>query len=169
VITLRQLGRADAAEYRTFRLEALRATPTAFTSTYAEDRNQPLEWTVDRLTGVGRPDDVTLGAFDGDLLVGIAGLTIEPRRQVRHKAILFGMAVAPAAKGQGVGKALVSRIVELAESIDGLQQIVLTVSEGNMAAERLYRACGFEQWGREPAAVVVDGQPVAKLHLIRWL
>jgi RimJ/RimL family protein N-acetyltransferase len=169
MITIRALGGADAAEYRAFRLEALRATPTAFTSTYAEDVDQPLEWTVNRLTGVGRPDDVTVGAFDGDQLVGIAGMTIEPRRQVRHKAILFGMAVAPAASGQGVGRTLVTRIVELAKATNGLRQIVLTVSEGNVVAERLYRSCGFEQWGREPAAVIVDGQPVAKLHLIRWL
>lgn len=150
-------------------MEALRATPTAFTSTYAEDQDQPLEVTVNRLTGVGRPDDVTVGAFDGERLVGIAGMTIEPRRQVRHKAILFGMAVAPDTKGRGVGRALVTRIVELAKATDEVRQIILTVSEGNVAAERLYRACGFEQWGREPAAVMVDGQPVAKLHLIRWL
>lgn len=169
MIAIRPLGRADAAEYRAFRLAALLATPTAFTSTYAEACDQPLEWTINRLTGAGRADDVTLGAFDGEQLVGIAGMTIEPRQQVRHKAILFGMAVAPAAKGQGVGKALVARIVELAKATDGLRQIILTVSEGNEAAERLYRSCGFEQWGREPAAVMVDGQAVAKLHLIRWL
>jgi ribosomal protein S18 acetylase RimI-like enzyme len=139
-------------------------TPTAFTSTYTEAVDQPLELTVKRLRA-----DTTLGAFDGERLVGIAGMRIEPRQQVRHKATLFGMAVAPEAKGRGVGKALVMRIIELAMATDGLRQIVLTVSEGNAAAERLYRSCGFEQWGREPAAVMVDGLPVAKLHLIRWL
>jgi ribosomal protein S18 acetylase RimI-like enzyme len=144
-------------------LEALRATPTAFTSTYAEDVGQPLEVTAKRLT-----DHVTVGAFDGERLVGIAGMALDPRQQVRHKATVFGMAVAPEAMGQGVGKALVMRIIELAAA-DGLRQLVLTVSEGNVAAERLYRSCGFEQWGLEPAAVMVDGRPVAKLHLIRWL
>lgn len=164
MITLRALGAADAAEYRAFRLAALRLTPTAFTSTYAEDVDQPLEATVKRLTG-----HITVGAFDGGRLIGIAGMAVDPRQQVRHKATLFGMAVAPEAKGQGVGKALVTRIIELATATDELRQIVLTVSEGNVAAERLYRSCGFEQWGREPAAVVVDGRPVAKLHLVRWL
>lgn len=105
MISLRVLGSADASEYRAFRLEALRMTPAAFTSTYAE----------------------------------------------------------------AVGKALVTRIIELATATDGVRQVVLTASEGNVAAERLYRSCGFEQWGREPAAVVVDGLPVAKLHMIRWL
>ncbi len=164
MINLRVLVAADASQYRVFRLEALRMTPTAFTSTYAEDVDQPLEVTVRRLT-----DHVTVGAFDGERLVGIAGMVVDPRQQVRHKATLFGMAVAPEAKGQGVGKALVMRIIELATAMDGLRQIGLTVSEGNVAAERLYRSCGFEQWGREPAAVMVDGLPVAKLHLIRRL
>lgn len=164
MISLRVLGSADASEYRAFRLEALRLTPAAFTSTYVEAVDQPLELMVQRLT-----TDVTLGAFDGERLVGIAGMTVGRRQQVRHKATLFGMAVAPEVKGKGVGKALVTRIIELATATDGLRQVVLTVSEGNVAAERLYRSCGFEQWGREPAAVVVDGLPVAKLHMIRWL
>lgn len=50
-----------------------------------------------------------------------------------------------------------------------LRQVLLTVSEGNEAALRLYTSCGFEVWGREPAAVLVDGQPVAKLHMIHHL
>jgi RimJ/RimL family protein N-acetyltransferase len=164
MIAIRPLGRDDATQYREFRLEALRESPTAFTSTYDEESVKPLSVTIDRLAR-----DVTVGAFDGEDLVGIAGMTIGERKQVQHKATLFGMAVAPAAMGRGIGMALVFRIVELATATDGLSQIGLTVSEGNVAAERLYKACGFEEWGSEPAAVMVDGQAVAKVHMIRWL
>jgi len=169
-VIVRRLGRDDAAQYREFRLQALRDSPTAFTSTYSEDAGKPLQFTIDRLVGLGRPKDVTLGALDDDgRLLGVAGMTIEPRQQVQHKAILFGMAVAPAAAGRGIGKTLVSAILEHAAATDGLLQIGLTVSEGNERAERLYRSCGFEEWGREPQAVIVGRQPVVKIHLLRFL
>lgn len=48
----------------------------------------------------------------------------------------------------------------------GLLQVVLTVSEGNGPAERLYRSCGFATFGREPRAVIVGGCAIAKLHMI---
>ena len=34
------------------------------------------------------------------------------------------------------------------------------------AALRLYRALGFEQWGIEPDALRVEGQPFAEIHMI---
>jgi RimJ/RimL family protein N-acetyltransferase len=94
---------------------------------------------------------------------------VPARRQERHKATLFGMAVAPSATGQGIGKALVQRILDLAAGVGGLVQVGLTVSEGNQPAGRLYHSCGFRVSGREPRAVIVDGHPVAKLHMVRML
>ncbi|TDU89709.1 L-amino acid N-acyltransferase YncA [Kribbella voronezhensis] len=166
---VRRLGREDAAQYRQFRLRALRDSPSAFTSTYEEEVEKPLQFTIDRLLSRGRPKDVTLGALDEDgQLLGIAGMTIEPRRQVQHKATLFGMAVAPAAAGRGIGKTLVTAIAEHGAT-EGLLQIGLTVTEGNERAERLYRSCGFQEWGREPQAVIVGRQPVVKIHMLRFL
>lgn len=166
-IDVRVLGAADAEEYRAFRLQALRRTPTAFTSTYEEDRGKPLSATVDRLVCVDRPHDAVVGAFDGTgTLVGIAGLTVGGRVQERHKATLFGMAVAPHVGRRGIGRTLVERILQLAAQVDGLLQVGLTVSEGNLPAQRLYQRCGFRVWGHEPRAVLVDGHPVAKLHMV---
>ncbi|HMG63921.1 MAG TPA: GNAT family N-acetyltransferase [Streptosporangiaceae bacterium] len=169
-VTIRALSVADAGEYRAFRLRALQRAPAAFTSSFAEENAKPLSATIQRLGVAGRPHDTVIGAYDeARNLVGIAGLAVSPRRQERHKATLFGMAVAPSATGQGIGKALVRRVLDLAVNIGGLVQVGLTVSEGNQPAERLYRSCGFEVWGREPRAVIVDGHPVAKLHMVRML
>ena len=110
-----------------------------------------------------------LGAFDdGGNLVGTAGLSVPLRQQKRHQATLFGMAVAARAGGQGVRRRLVSRLVEEA-ACRGLLQITLTVTAGNTAAEQLYRSCGFQVWGHEPRAVLIDGEPVVKLHMTRIL
>ncbi|MFC4120010.1 GNAT family N-acetyltransferase [Nonomuraea zeae] len=168
-VTVRRLGVEDAAQYRMFRLEALRTAPTAFTSHYEEESAKPLSVTIERLAAAGRPDDAVIGAFDAGRLVGIAGLSVPRRQQERHKATLFGMAVAPHAAGRGIGKALVQRILRIAAATDGLAQVGLTVSEGNLPAERLYRSCGFEVWGREPRAVIIGGQAIAKLHMVRML
>ncbi|MFI6741012.1 GNAT family N-acetyltransferase [Nonomuraea sp. NPDC050451] len=168
-VTVRKLGVDDAAEYRAFRLEALRAAPTAFTSSYEEESAKPLSATIERLATAGRPDDAVVGAYDAGRLVGIAGLSVPVRRQERHKATLFGMAVSAHATGRGIGKVLVQRVLEIAAAVDGLAQVGLTVSEGNLPAERLYRSCGFEAWGREPRAVIVGGRSIVKLHMVRML
>ncbi|MEV7026434.1 GNAT family N-acetyltransferase [Kitasatospora sp. NPDC093558] len=164
-VTIRRLGVADAEEYRAFRLEALRETPEAFTSNYEEERAKPVAASVRRLA-----EGVLLGALTEDGgLIGTAGLRLRARSQERHKATLFGMAVARAAGGRGVGRALVERTLELAATEGELRQVLLTVSEGNVAATRLYTSCGFEVWGREPRAVLVGGRAATKLHMVRFL
>jgi RimJ/RimL family protein N-acetyltransferase len=168
-LEIRRLTRADAAEYHAFRQAALEATPTAFTASAAEERAMPVSWAADHIESPAKPDDFILGAFERGRLVGIAGLSRPELRQARHKATLFGMAVAADAWGRGIGRALVARLVEEAAALDGLLQIVLTVSGANDRAERLYRSCGFVEFGREPRAVLVDGKPVTKVHMIKTL
>jgi hypothetical protein len=62
-VTLRRLTRADASQYRAFRLDALTHSPSAFTSTVREESERPLEWFGQRIAGAG-PRDFILGAFD---------------------------------------------------------------------------------------------------------
>ncbi|MFD8707823.1 GNAT family N-acetyltransferase [Kitasatospora sp. NPDC059648] len=167
---VRRLGVADAEPYRAFRLAALRETPTAFTSGYAEERAKPMADTLARLAEIEQGPGALLGAFSGDgALVGTAGLRVRQRSQERHKATLWGMAVARSAGGRGIGGALVDRVLAVAAEDGRLRQVLLTVSEGNEPALRLYASRGFEVWGREPRAVLVDGRAVAKLHMVRLL
>lgn len=169
-VVLRRLGVADAEPYRAFRLAALRETPSAFTSSHAEEAGKPLSATLHRLAGAEHGPGALIGAFDSTgALVGTAGLKVPQRGQERHKGTLYGMAVARGAAGRGIGRALVREVLRTAEQDGRLRQVLLTVSEGNEPALRLYTACGFEVWGREPRAVLVDGRAVAKLHMVRLL
>ncbi len=77
------------------------------------------------------------------------------------------MAVAPHVAGHGIGKLLIQRVLKIAAAVDGLTQVVLTMSEGGLPADRLYGSCGFEVWGREPRAVIIDGRHIAKPHKVR--
>lgn len=163
-IHLRRLTAADVALYRDFRIAALRATPSAFTSSWAEEAARPLSWSLQRLEA-----NFILGAFDGDRLCGTAGLSVPARVQERHKALLFGMAVAASHGGRGIGRLLVDDLLGRAAAMPHVTQVTLSVTAGNPAAERLYRGCGFTVYGREPRAVCIGGEFFDKLLMVRML
>lgn len=156
---VRMLGPADATLYRSLRLRALREHPDAFTSSYAEERERPVEAAAQRLA-----HHAFWGAYRHAELWGMVGLEREPRARNRHKATVMGMYVAPEARGQGVGRSLLDALLRHARA-NGVESLVLTVTEGNTAAQRLYEALGFRSFGVEPDAVRVDGRSHAKNHM----
>lgn len=160
-LTLRRLGSADAAQYRALRLAGLRAFPHAFRPDHEEALLQPLSWAEQRLC---KPDEYWFGAFDGVELVGAICLRTQEGRKIRHSASLNALVVDPQRQRCGIGRALVAHLVDHARSLGYLRQITLTVIDGNTAAERLYDAFGFQQFGLEPEAVLHDGTYRAKQH-----
>src|SRR6478735_2489555 len=82
---VRRLAPADAAVYRALMLEAYERHPDAFTSSADERAALPMSWWESRLDVSPQAGQVVLGAFDGDRLVGAAGLQFEPRGKARHK------------------------------------------------------------------------------------
>ena len=169
MLTLRRLVPADAAAHRALMVGAYRDHPDAFTSTLAEREGLPLDWWAARMAEGDAPLQLVFGAFDGPQLLGAAGLAFETRERLRHKCTLFGMVVDPAARGRGIGRAIVEALLDEARRRPVLRVVQLTVSEGNAAAEALYRRCGFVRYGAEPMATWVDGRFVTKLHLWRPL
>jgi ribosomal protein S18 acetylase RimI-like enzyme len=156
---VRMLGPADATLYRALRLRALREHPDAFTSSYAEEREQPVEGAAQRLAS-----HPFWGAYQHAELYGFVGLQREPRAKNRHKATVMGMYVAPEVAGQGVGRALLDALVRHARA-NGLESLVLTVTAGNERAQRLYASAGFRSFGIEPDAVRVEGRSFDKNHM----
>ena len=166
--TLRRLVPADAAAHRALMLEAYERHPDAFTSSTSERARLPISWWAERLPPGDEADSIVIGAFDEqDRLVGAAGLSVEGRIKSRHKATLFGMYVAPAARSLGVGRHLVEAVLAAARARAGLRVVQLTVTEGNDAARGLYERCGFRGFGVEPMAVFVEGRFHGKVHM--WL
>lgn len=156
---IRRLLPADAHLYRSLRLRALREHPDAFTSSYEDDRQQPVEAAAARLA-----QHAFWGAYQGAELYGFVGLEREGRAKNRHKATVVGMYVAPEVAGQGVGRALLHALLAHARS-ERVGSLVLTVTDGNAAAQHLYAACGFRSFGIEPDAIRVDGRSYAKNHM----
>ena len=163
-IELRLLGNGDLDRYRRLRLEALRAEPTAFGSSYEVEASAKADKYRDRLTG--SPENYVLGAWDGEQLVGIGGFVRETAPKRLHIGSIWGVYVTSSLRGRGLGRRLLATMVERARDLPGLEHVLLSVTSENAAALALYRSLGFEAWGTEPAALKVDGVDYDETHML---
>ncbi len=151
---IRELTEADAEPYRALRLRALREDPEGFGTTYEEAAARTLEHTASRLRATAESsDDVTLGAFDGETLVGMVTLIRDDGAKDRHKASVFAMYVAEEERGRGIGRALMETAIAHARQIVGLEQLHLAAVTTNAPARHLYLSLGFLTYGIEPHAL----------------
>ena len=148
---LAQENPADAALYRDVRLEALKANPEAFGSTFETENSQDLSWFFDRLGS-----STVLGAFLDTELVGTVGFAIQQGQKRAHKGMLWGMYVRPGARGTGVGRRLIEAALNLARQ--HVELIQLTVVRENEQARRLYASLGFVDYGLEKHSLKQDGR-----------
>lgn len=139
-----RLRPSDAEAFRTIRLAALKTTPEAFGSTYEIEAARPVSAFADGLSA-----SVVFGAFVDQRIVGMAGLKQEAGPKVSHKAVIWGFYVEPDWQGRGAGSALLAALIEMARDV--VEQLTLTVVEGNDAAIALYTKFGFAAYGVEPA------------------
>lgn len=113
--------------------------------------------------------ELVLLAFDGERLVGSAGLhPVGPQARRRH-AMMLGISVHPDAQGRGVGAALMAALMRQADDWLGVLRVELTVFVDNAPAIRLYERFGFAHEGRLRAYALREGRYVdvftmARLH-----
>ncbi len=153
IVNIRQLNPADFSAFWPVRLLALQESPQAFGASYEESLALPEHEAIGRLS----PKDggFVLGAFGSDLL-GIAGLARHSGAKVRHKAYIWGVYVVPSARGTGVARMLMERLLEQCRTIDGLEEVTLSVVTSNASAKRLYQSLGFSVYGLEKRALKID-------------
>ena len=133
---IRELGEGDAAAYRTLRLRALREHPTAFVSSYEEQKDWPLERFAQRLRGsFDSSEAFNLGCFVEEGLVGTVGFFREDGPKRMHIGKIVGMHVATEQQGKGFGRALLGAALERARQMPGLTVIHLAVESTNEPAE----------------------------------
>lgn len=80
-------------------------------------------------------------------IVGWGSLSDLYARPAYHISTEISIYVADKAKGQGVGKALVNYLIEVAPSC-GVQQVVALIFAHNTPSLAMFGKLGFETWGK---------------------
>jgi len=161
---IRALEPDDAPAVIALRREALSTSPLAFGASLDDDRGLSLESMRSSLASVA--GFAVLGAFEGEALVGMAGILRLEKLKSRHRAMIWGMFVTPTARRRGLGSALLGAAIDYARSWPGVVQVQLSVFDTAEDARRLYRRAGFREWGKEPRALQWEGRFVAEHHLV---
>ncbi len=150
---MRMLRGKDAEAFREIRVRALRENPEFYPLLPEEVEREPLEEIAKLLT---QPMEMgfVLGVFCPSL-VAVAGLQRKTGQKRAHQAWIWGMYVAPEASGQGVGRAVLKRVIDTARLLPEVEQIHVQVVTSNTGTRGLYKTVGFETYGVQPGSLKV--------------
>ncbi|GGF17803.1 N-acetyltransferase [Aliidongia dinghuensis] len=158
-IQIRPLTKTDAGAFRALRLEGLSQAPDAFSAAYEDEVRRSDEQFAARIPDAS--SSVIFGAFRDGRLVAMTGLMVPAGLKERHKGLVWGVYVGVAARGLGLARRLLDRVMTHARTVDGLEILQLGVGVHNEPAKAVYAAAGFEVYGVERKALkLTDGRYV---------
>ena len=136
-------------------------TPSALATLHACAFTTPRPWSEDEFAGwLADPLGFLLVEGDAGFLLG---------RAVAGEAELLTVAVAPEARGRGLGRRLVARFLYQAR-LRGAEVAFLEVAEDNAPARAVYAGAGFAESGRRRGYYrTPEGRAVDALVLHRVL
>lgn len=153
-IIIKPLDSTNLQAYKALRLRALQLSPLAFGSNFAEENAYSDAVWMQRLEAVG--SNIVLGAFEGDALVGTAGVFMHSRLSERHRGTLWGVYVAPEARGLKLGEQLVQAIID--HAVKRFLILDAKVVATNNYARKVYQKLGFVTYGLEKKSLYIQGQ-----------
>lgn len=106
------------------------------------------------------------GENGADLVIGSVGLTAYDGPRVRHAGGI-GIMVHRDFQNQGVGRALMNTVIDMADNWLKLVRLELTVFEDNERAIHLYESLGFEKEGLRRMAAIRNGVYVNEYEMAR--
>jgi ribosomal protein S18 acetylase RimI-like enzyme len=160
--TYRLLSLEDIEAFRALRLRGLKECPDAFLDDYEEWANEPVESFRKFFDGW------VAGAFFEGKLLGISGLYREKGKKLKHKGTIWGVYVAPEARGKGLGRGLLTLLLDEAKK-SGLELVQLSADETSLITLRLYQSIGFSEYGRDKHIMKVGDHYVTDVLMAKFL
>jgi RimJ/RimL family protein N-acetyltransferase len=93
------------------------------------------------------PDHVMFGSFDDERLIGITGFNRMARQRASHRGEVVQVYVDSSHRGQNIGEKLLRRVLDYAFTLEGIEQVQLSVFANNKTAIKLYEKLGFRTFG----------------------
>jgi ribosomal protein S18 acetylase RimI-like enzyme len=156
-VEVRLFTEQDAQSLWDLRMHALETEPWSFVDSPEELRAMSVKQFATRLRA-DTAENFIVGAFERGAAVGMVGCYQEVPLKRRHKAWIWGVFVAPAARGRGIAKSLMLTAIERAKSIPALEMLLLTVGVGQPAPRKLYESLGFRSFGIEPCGLKIGNE-----------
>ena len=160
----RRLNSSDSSDFLRLRLFGLCESPSAFGSSYEEEKDRTIEQIESHLTG--SVERVFFGHFQDQELIGVVGVGREQGVKERHIAFVRSMYVTPEFRGNGIGRSLLNAALQQAFAWPGVEQVTLAVTASNASAVNLYRGTGFVEAGCMPRALRIGSEYFAELNMV---
>lgn len=93
---------------------------------------------------------------EGETVLGWAALSPVSKRQVYRGVAELTVYVAEAARGQGIGRALLEALIDESER-NGIWTLQASIFPENTASVELHRRCGFREVGRRERIAMLHG------------
>lgn len=155
-------------EYKEIRLRSLQNNPQAFAQTYAKVLEWPDEKWQERLQRVIDGESWMLFAKLDGKIVGMVGGYWDEEAGEKQRVEVISMYVDPKARGKGIARVLLNKVLEEFRKNGNFSVAGLGVSVNQKAARRLYESLGFKVVGSEQR-VLGDGRSWEVLQMERNL
>lgn len=148
-VLLRQPAEADAEAMIDYLDELRHEAPGIMFST--EDALPTLNQEIEFIQSADGPDALRIVAEAEGRIVAVASVTGMKMYKTRHRAML-GIGILEAYRGQGLGRKMMSELLDFARRHPVIQQVELCVFADNYPAIALYIDQGFRRFGVLPGA-----------------
>jgi RimJ/RimL family protein N-acetyltransferase len=155
IITIREATPSDAPQYRELRLHALENVPTAFSSDYQVNLNQPTSFWEGRLAS-DEYRTIFFAEYDCKL-IGLTGIHRNESPKTKHSAEIYSVYIRPEWRGLHIAEVLIEACIEWAKARE-VNIVKLGVTSSSTSAIRCYQRCGFTIYGTEPRGIFYNGQ-----------